>query len=90
MLLKTGALCIYRILDKETSVLELMQYPNQLKDSTGKSVTQQAITTMTLASTVPPKFDCELFSKVESSAKIILHEETNIDDAYIVFVITLA
>ena len=38
MLLKTGALCIYRILDKETSVLETMQYPNQLKDSFGKAI----------------------------------------------------
>ena len=28
MLLKTGAICVYRILDKETAVLEHMQYPN--------------------------------------------------------------
>jgi len=33
MLLRTGALCLYRFLDKETAVLELMQYPNQLKAS---------------------------------------------------------
>jgi hypothetical protein len=38
MLLKTGAICIYRILDKETSVLEHMQYPNQIKDATGKAI----------------------------------------------------
>lgn len=31
ILLKTGALCLYRIQDKETAVLELMQYPNQIR-----------------------------------------------------------
>jgi hypothetical protein len=62
MLLKTGAICIYRILDKETSVLEHMQYPNQIKDATGKAISQ-AITTMTIASAVPPTYDCELFTK---------------------------
>ena len=56
MLLKTGAICIYRILDKETSVLEHMQYPNQIKDATGKAISQ-AISTMTVASAVPPAYD---------------------------------
>lgn len=42
----------------------MMQYPNQLRDSSGKAITQ-AITTMTLASTIPPKYDCELFSKAK-------------------------
>jgi hypothetical protein len=33
VLLKTGVLCLYRFLDKETAVLEHMQYPNQLRVS---------------------------------------------------------
>jgi catabolite regulation protein CreA len=71
ILLKTGALCVYRILDTHTSVLEMMQYPNQLKDGSGKSITQ-AITTMTLASTIPPKYDCELFTKVKQVKEKVL------------------
>jgi hypothetical protein len=42
----------------------MMQYPNQLRDGSGKAISQ-SITTMTLASTIPPKYDCELFTKVK-------------------------
>lgn len=38
ILLASGTLCIYRA-DRDTAILEKLQYPNMLKDSEGKSIT---------------------------------------------------
>ena len=39
ILLKSGTLCVYKF-DKETAILEKLQYPNQLKDSEGRAMNQ--------------------------------------------------
>jgi hypothetical protein len=35
LLLASGTLCIYRV-DRDTAILEKLQYPNMIKDSEGK------------------------------------------------------
>ncbi len=60
LLLASGTLCIYRV-DKDTAILEKLQTPNMLKDSEGKAMTSQSITSMSFVTTKPPKFDCEIF-----------------------------
>ena len=64
LLLASGTLCIYRV-DRDTAILEKLQYPAMLKDSEGKSLVSQDITSMTFVSTKPPKFDCEIFTDLQ-------------------------
>lgn len=59
LLLTSGTICVYKI-DRDTAILEKMQYPNQLRDSEGKSMTQ-TITSMGFMTIKPPKYDCEIF-----------------------------
>ena len=44
ILLASGTICVYKF-DKETAILERLQYPNQLKDTEGRSMSQ-SITTL--------------------------------------------
>ncbi|CDW78455.1 wd repeat-containing protein 87 [Stylonychia lemnae] len=81
ILLTSGTLCIYKI-DRDTAILEKLQYPNQLKDSEGKSVTQQ-ITSMTFASSVPPKYDCEIFNEVNVNNKMQEEEKSSMKNQYV-------
>ena len=39
-----------------------------LKDSDGKALTSQHITSMTFAATKPPRFDCEIFTDSNKAA----------------------
>ncbi len=85
ILLETGALCIYKI-DRDTAILEKLQYTNQLRDSEGKGV-NQTITCMTFASTTPPRFDCEIFSELKEDKNASAIDPYNFDynDKYLVF-----
>lgn len=58
ILLTSGTVWVYRF-DKETAILEKIQYPKQLKDSENRSM-NQIITTMEFWSVVPPQSDCEI------------------------------
>jgi hypothetical protein len=40
LLLASGTLCIYRV-DRDTAILEKLQYPNMIKDSEGKQLAAQ-------------------------------------------------
>lgn len=56
-----------------------------LKDSEGKPLSFQQITSMTFVSTKPPKYDCEIFS--ESQNKVVSEEDTNsFDENFLLFV----
>lgn len=74
LLLASGTLCIYRV-DRDTAILEKLQYPQMLKDSEGKALTSQQITSMSFASTKPPKFDCEIFTDSNKASLITKEEE---------------
>lgn len=39
LMLISGALCIYRMNEAGTAILEKMQHPNMIRDETGKSLT---------------------------------------------------
>ena len=45
--LQTGTFCVYKVEGRETATLENLQFPKQLKDKEGKSLSQQ-ITSLTL------------------------------------------
>lgn len=38
VLLQTGSLCVYKVHDRETATLEKLQFPKELKDYEGKSL----------------------------------------------------
>jgi hypothetical protein len=38
LLLKNGSLCIYKVFNRDTATLELMQNANMLKDGSGKLI----------------------------------------------------
>jgi len=46
-----------------------------LKDSEGKALTSQQITSMSFASTKPPKFDCEIFTDSNKIALLSKDDE---------------
>jgi hypothetical protein len=46
-----------------------------LKDSEGKALTSQQITSMSFASTKPPKFDCEIFTDSNKTALLSKDDE---------------
>lgn len=46
-----------------------------LKDSEGKPLTSQQITSMSFASTKPPKFDCEIFTDSNKIALLSKDDE---------------
>lgn len=46
-----------------------------LKDSEGKALTSQQITSMSFASTKPPKFDCEIFTDLNKTALLSKDDE---------------
>lgn len=58
ILLASGTICVYKF-DKETAILERLQYPNQLKDTEGRSMSQ-SITTLGFCNVTPPRYDCEI------------------------------
>lgn len=58
ILLASGTICIYKF-DKETAILEKLQYPNQLKDSEGRAMSQ-IITTLGFCNVMPPRYDWEI------------------------------
>ena len=60
--LKTGTFCVYKVEGRETATLEKLQFPKQLKDGEGKSLSQ-TITALSLCATTPPKIDSEIFSE---------------------------
>jgi hypothetical protein len=68
LLLASGTLCIYRV-DRDTAILEKLQYPSMLKDSDNKSLSSQQITSMCFVSTKPPKYDCEIFTEAHNAKK---------------------
>ena len=68
LLLVSGTLCIYRV-DRDTAILEKLQYPSMIKDSEGKQLTSQQITAMSFVSTRPPKYDCEIFVDTQKKRK---------------------
>ena len=60
--LKTGTFCVYKVEGRETATLEKLQFPKQLKDGEGKSLSQ-TITALSLCAMAPPKIDSEIFSE---------------------------
>jgi hypothetical protein len=85
VLLANGFLCIY-LLDpssQNTTVLELMQDPKDIKDSSGKSLTQD-ITSIAFCNTVPPKLDCEIFSDRPDPFIAYPHPDKQLVDNFIV------
>jgi WD40 repeat protein len=77
ILLASGTICVYKF-DKETAILEKLQYPNQLKDSDGRAI-NQTITTMSFCNVIPPRFDCEIVRE-RSYVKEEYCEETKSED----------
>lgn len=61
LMLISGALCIYRVNEAGTAILERMQHPNQIRDETGKTLSQQ-VSSITFSSVIPPKFDVEMWN----------------------------
>jgi hypothetical protein len=71
-----------------------------LKDSDGKALTSQQITSMTFASTKPPRFDCEIFTDSNKAANTLGKEDElsskrsfitgtdDLQDRYLVFVMS--
>ena len=62
IVLESGSICIYRIDESNTTILENLLHQNQIKDSLGRNFNQQ-ITSVTFCQTVPPKFDIEIYSE---------------------------
>ena len=60
--LQTGTFCVYKVEGRETATLENLQFPKQLKDKEGKSLSQQ-ITSLTLCCLQPPSVDSEIFNE---------------------------
>lgn len=65
-MLITGALCVYRMNEAGTAILEKLQYPNQIKDDNGK-VLNQEVTSICFTSVVPPKYDVEIWNDIANS-----------------------
>jgi hypothetical protein len=72
MVLVSGTICVYRIDETETSILEKLLYSNQIKDSFLRNLSQ-GVTSVTFSSIIPPKVDVEIFN--ESNNKVSLLEE---------------
>lgn len=68
LLLASGTLCIYRV-DRDTAILEKLQYPSMIKDGEGKALNSQQITSMCFVSARPPKYDCEIFTEAHNGKK---------------------
>lgn len=62
LLLQNGSICIYKVYNRETATLELMQSAAQLRDADDKNLSNEKITTIMLTNIEPPQTDCELFS----------------------------
>jgi len=61
-MLVSGAICVYRINEAETAILEKMQHSNLIKDITGKAISQ-TVTCISFCETIPPKLDIEVFNE---------------------------
>jgi len=81
ILLSSGTICIYKY-DKETAILEKLQYPNQLKDSEGRAMSQ-TITTLSFCNVIPPRYDWEIVRE-ESYVQENFCEETKNEDMMII------
>jgi len=62
LMLVNGTICVYRINDADTAILEKVSHSNMIKDSTGKAISQQ-VTSICFCNTVPPKMDIEVFNE---------------------------
>lgn len=62
LVLYTGTICVYRIDETDTSVLERLIYSTDIKDALSKPLSQH-ITSATFCRTIPPKFDVEVFDE---------------------------
>ena len=61
---------MYKVEGRETATLAKLQFPKQLKDGEGKSLSQ-TITALSLCAMAPPKIDSEIFSEsVKFSTRI--------------------
>ena len=61
-----------------------------LKDSEGKPLSFQQITSMSFVSTRPPKYDCEIFSESQNKVAAMSEEsdigENRFDENFLLFV----
>jgi WD40 repeat protein len=73
LMLVTGALCVYRMNEARTAILEKMLYPNMIKDESGK-VLNQVVTSICFTSVIPPKYDVEMWNEHASSSNNIMEK----------------
>lgn len=62
VVLVSGTICVYRIDENKTTILEKLLYSNQIKDSLSRNLNQN-VTSVTLTKIIPPKFDVEIFNE---------------------------
>ena len=71
LMLVSGTICVYRINQAETAILEKMLESNMIKDSIGKAL-NQTITSICFSATIPPKFDVDIYNEASlSNAKMM-------------------
>jgi WD40 repeat protein len=71
LMLVSGTICVYRINQAETAILEKMLQSNMIKDAIGK-VLNQSITSICFSATIPPKFDVDIYNEASlSNAKVM-------------------
>lgn len=59
LLLQNGAICVYKVYQRETATLQLMQSASALKSGDGRPLAQTTFTTVLATSIVPPHYDCD-------------------------------
>lgn len=66
LMLVSGTICVYRINQAETAILEKMLQSNMIKDTAGKALNQN-ITSICFAATIPPWTDVDVYNEASSS-----------------------
>ena len=71
LMLVSGTICVYRINQSDTSILEKILESNMIKDSNFKNL-NQTITSICFSETIPPKFDVDIYNEASiSNVKLI-------------------
>lgn len=72
-MLVSGTICVYRINQAETAILEKMLQSNMIKDSSTKAL-NQSVTSICFCSTIPPMFDVDIYNEQTVSNTKIMND----------------
>ena len=73
LMLVSGTICVYRINQAETAILEKMLQSNMIKDSSTKAL-NQSVTSICFCSTIPPMFDVDIYNEQTVSNTKIMND----------------